>query len=125
MTALPVERGDGDDIWTAGDRIRKIRQLLGYANDQDGFAKELGVKPSTISKWERDGGGQEKLANVLKISELARAGGLEFASVSWILGVKFLCTFGAVENPTNPGLVQLSLIPPLRHLRSVESSDRA
>lgn len=35
------------------DRIRELREALGYGADQTSFARKLGVGQSTISAWEK------------------------------------------------------------------------
>ncbi len=34
------------------NRLRELREAMGYVNDQAGFADRIGVKQSTISSWE-------------------------------------------------------------------------
>ncbi len=60
----------------------------------------LPVDEDDIWKWERDGGGQDKLSNAKKISEYALDRGLQFATVGWILGIKFRCFSHDMLAPT-------------------------
>ena len=34
------------------NRLRELREAMGYVNDQAGFAERIGVNQSTISSWE-------------------------------------------------------------------------
>ena len=34
------------------NRLRELREAMGYANDQAGFAERIGVNQSTVSSWE-------------------------------------------------------------------------
>lgn len=34
------------------NRLRELREAMGYVNDQAGFAERIGVNQSTVSSWE-------------------------------------------------------------------------
>lgn len=107
MALQPVNNTDDENIWTFGDRIRKIRKLLEL--DQDEFGAHFGVKKAAVSKWERDDGKgpEDLLFAVQKMSALAREAGHFWATPAWILGLTTEPTWYAAwdsnPEPTDSG----------------------
>ena len=58
------------------NRLRELREAMGYVNDQAGFAERIGVNQSTISSWES---GTTKPAGT-RLKKLATVG----INVEWL-----------------------------------------
>lgn len=107
MTALTVE--DHEPPWSLGDRIRKVRRTLKL--DQDEFGDLLGVKPATISKWERDEGRPgDPVATAKAVALLAARAGLAWATAQWILDIRSVpppeyAAWDSNPEPTDNGLL--------------------
>lgn len=107
MSVVPI-RDRKEPPWTLGDRIRKVRRALGL--EQSEFGLLLGVGNAAVSKWERDRGGpDDKLSTAAKITELARAHGLHWVSVGWLLDISIECYTHLLGN-AQPALPLLTVV---------------
>lgn len=100
------------DVSTFGDRLAAARDAAGL--DQRGFAVRLGVKPSTVQKWEDD------LAEP-RANRLSMMAGLLGVSMTWLIngqgeGVD------APEEIDMSGLDVQDILIELRELRAVLSA---
>jgi DNA-binding transcriptional regulator YiaG len=72
--------------WTLGDRIAKVRHLMGL--EQDEFAALFGKTQSAVAKWEADKTlPKDVVTFAQQLEELAAERGIA-ASATWVLGLK-------------------------------------
>jgi transcriptional regulator with XRE-family HTH domain len=85
VAALPHGAAPREIEWTLGDRITKIRHVLGL--EQRELADLLGVTDKAVSKWENDGGRPRDLLGVARrLAQLTAEAGTPVTE-AWVLGV--------------------------------------
>lgn len=69
MTTNPEEVFDSIPMWTLGDRLRKIRTMHGYT--QNDFASAVGATKASLAQWETDRARPRDLRSIALRIELA------------------------------------------------------
>ncbi len=80
MSTRPAEASDIQLTWTFGDRVRKVRRILGMS--QNAFAKMLGVTPQALGAWELDVNKPRNVVAIAKRLEVAAG-----VPATWTLGL--------------------------------------
>lgn len=96
--------------WTLGDRILKVRKLLGMS--QEDFAELFGVTEGAVSKWETDTSKpRDVMAFAARVETIGREHGLKVPA-AWLLGYAAVglssSTFGQPLSPVESWSGQLS-----------------
>lgn len=76
----PAEQPALDLDWTLGDRLRKIRRVLGISQAE--FAKRLSENPKSYASWESDHSAPRNVVAVAKRIEV-----MVGIPAAWVLGV--------------------------------------
>ncbi len=101
-------------------RIRRVRRTSGLT--QSSLAQALGVAPSAVAQWEKDGGTQPSLQNVVAIAALASV------SLDWlVLGRSDRSGIEQENNAIDPACIASDELEEhvLRGLRACTPSCRA
>ncbi len=98
MSTQSVEASDIQLTWTFGDRLRKVRRILGMS--QEAFAKLLGATPQALGAWELDVNAPRNVVAIAKRLEVAAG-----VPATWMLGLVAEGTMKPPAGETDEGLV--------------------